>query len=82
MPRNPWAAAFLLALSLGAIASTWQTFRATAAGRLARLAETASREERYRAERSRDRALGAVRKLLETGSYESRADELCPDASR
>ena len=77
--RNPWVAAFLLALSLGAIVSTWQTFRATAAERLARLAETASREERYRAERSRDRAQGAVRKLLETGSYESRADELRPD---
>ena len=44
-----------------------------------RLAETASRKERYRAERSRDRAPGAVRKLLETGSYESHADELGPD---
>ena len=37
--RNPWAAAFSLALGLGAIASTWQAVRATAAERAARESE-------------------------------------------
>lgn len=62
--RNRWASAFLLALGLGVIASGWQAIRATAAERAARLAETTVRNERDRAQRARDRALGAVRELL------------------
>ena len=56
MPANPWAAAFLTALFFGTIGSSWQAIRATRA-------EATSRTERDRAERSRDRALEAVRKL-------------------
>ncbi|MFI5453933.1 MAG: tetratricopeptide repeat protein [Isosphaerales bacterium] len=48
--RNPWVAAFLVALMLGLIASVWQAVRATQAGRAARLAEAATRKERDRAE--------------------------------
>jgi serine/threonine protein kinase len=55
--RNPWAAAFLVALFCGTIGSLWQAIRATRA-------EAAARTDRDRAERSRDRALDAVRKLL------------------
>jgi tetratricopeptide (TPR) repeat protein len=62
--RNPWAAAFLAALFCGTIASSWQAFRATTAERAARIAGSDARTERDRAERSRDRALQAVRKLL------------------
>jgi serine/threonine protein kinase len=48
--RNPWVAAFLLALLLGAIGSTWQAVRATLAQRAARLAERTAHTERDRAE--------------------------------
>jgi tetratricopeptide (TPR) repeat protein len=37
--RNPWVAAFLAALVLGVIGSTWQAIRATGAEQAARLAE-------------------------------------------
>jgi tetratricopeptide (TPR) repeat protein len=47
--RNPWAAAFVTALVLGVIGSTWQAIRATGAERSARLAATS-------AERSEDEA--------------------------
>ena len=62
--RNRWASAFLLALGLGVIASGWQAIRATSAERAARQAEATIRNERDRAERARDRALGAVSELL------------------
>ncbi len=76
--RTPWAAAFLVALGLGTIASTWQAIRATAAQRAAvraemqsrrerdhaREAEAQTRRERDRAKVSRDRAVAAVRELL------------------
>jgi serine/threonine protein kinase len=71
--RSPWAAAFLAALFCGTVGSSWLALRATAAGRAARTAEAAARAERDRAERSRDRALQAVRKLLLMD--ESRGDE-------
>ena len=48
--RNPWVAAFLVALVLGLFASAWQAVRATQAERTARLAEGATRKERDRAE--------------------------------
>jgi len=48
--RNPWVAAFLAALGLGVIGSTWQAVRATSAERAARLAEATTRKERDRAE--------------------------------
>jgi tetratricopeptide (TPR) repeat protein len=48
--RNPWVAAFLVALVLGVIGSTWQAVRATFAHRGARLAEQTARRERDRAE--------------------------------
>jgi serine/threonine protein kinase/tetratricopeptide (TPR) repeat protein len=48
--RNPWVAAFLVALSLGVIGSTWEAVRANFAHREARLAETLARNERDRAE--------------------------------
>jgi serine/threonine protein kinase len=48
--RNPWVAAFLVALSLGLIVCVWQAARATQAERAARLAERATRKARDRAE--------------------------------
>ncbi len=62
--RNRWASAFLLALFIGVIASGWQAIRATSSEHAARQAEVTVRNERNRAERARDRALGAVRELL------------------
>ncbi len=55
--RNPWAAAFLVALGAGLVASTWQAVRATRA-------ESAARADRDRAERSFGRAVVAIRNLL------------------
>jgi len=54
--RNPWVAAFVLALALGAIGSTWQAVRATGAERVAKLAEATTRTERDRAQTERGRA--------------------------
>ena len=54
--RNPWVAAFLLALGLGAIGSAWQAVRATGAERAAKLAEAATRKEWDRAQTERGRA--------------------------
>jgi serine/threonine protein kinase len=48
--RNPWVTAFLVALTVGLIASAWQAVRATQAERAARAAEAATRKERDRAE--------------------------------
>jgi len=48
--RNPWVAAFLVALGLGVIGSTWQAVRATFAERAAKRAELTIRKERDRAE--------------------------------
>jgi eukaryotic-like serine/threonine-protein kinase len=48
--RNPWLAAFLVALVLGLVGSTWLAVLATQAERAARLAEGATRKERDRAE--------------------------------
>ena len=48
--RNPWAAAFLAALSFGVLGSSWQAIRATTAQRTATLAEAAAKKERDRAE--------------------------------
>ena len=48
--RNPWAASFLVALTLGVIGSTWQAIRATASERAARLAEDVARRERDHAQ--------------------------------
>jgi serine/threonine protein kinase len=79
--RNPWAAAFLLALALGLVASCWQAVRATAAERAARRAELQVRNERDHAEVSRNRALASVRELLlmENGGEQSlMSDELRP----
>ena len=48
--RNPWVAAFLMALMLGLCGSAWQAIRATRAEQLARSAEAATRNERDLAE--------------------------------
>jgi serine/threonine protein kinase len=48
--RNPWAAAFLVALVTGLIGSTWLAVRATGAERTARNAEAATHKEWGRAE--------------------------------
>jgi tetratricopeptide (TPR) repeat protein len=48
--RNPWIAAFLIALVLGVIGSTGQALRATLAERSARDSEATDRRERDRAE--------------------------------
>jgi serine/threonine protein kinase len=59
--RNPWAAAFLLALGIGLVASTWEALRATAAERASRQAEIQTRTERDQAELARNRATTAER---------------------
>ncbi len=59
--RNPWAAAFLLALGTGLVASTWQALRATSAEHTARRAESQARTERDQAEAARNRASAAER---------------------
>jgi tetratricopeptide (TPR) repeat protein len=48
--RNPWVAAFVVALTFGLLGSALQAIRATRAERAARLAEEATRTERDRAE--------------------------------
>jgi serine/threonine protein kinase len=89
--RNPWVTAFLAALTVGAIASSWEAFRATRAERTALRAEAAIRKERQRveierdhartertrAENSRDHALNAVRALLGSDP-QSRTEEMRP----
>jgi serine/threonine protein kinase len=80
--RNPWVAALLVVATIGAIASTWQALRATAAERTATHAEALTRKEwaraetergraeaeRNRAEKSRDRAVSALRVMFEADS--------------
>jgi serine/threonine protein kinase len=73
--RNPWVTAFLIAVTIGAIASTSLAIRATRAERSARNAQATTKKEwnraeteRNRAEKSRDRALSALRVLLGKGS--------------
>ena len=62
--RNPWAASFLVALTLGVIGSTWQAIRATASERAARLAEDVARRERDHAQSARNRAIASIGGLL------------------
>jgi serine/threonine protein kinase len=59
--RNPWAAAFLVALALGLVASIEEAVRATMAERAARQAEVRARNERDLAEAARNRATAAER---------------------
>jgi tRNA A-37 threonylcarbamoyl transferase component Bud32/tetratricopeptide (TPR) repeat protein len=69
--RNPWVAAFLVAIVLGAIASAKLAVRA-------RLAESATRAERDRAIQARDHAMGAVQILLKTDSEMIDLEEMRP----
>ena len=55
--RNPWVAAFGVALVLGVVGSTTLAIRATKAQRASRSAEAMARAERDRAVHARDRAL-------------------------
>jgi DNA-directed RNA polymerase specialized sigma24 family protein len=57
--RNPWAAAFLLALGTGLVASTWEALRAAAAERASHRAEIQARSERDQADVARRRATAA-----------------------
>jgi tetratricopeptide (TPR) repeat protein len=83
--RNPWVTAFLVALMLGTLASSWEAIRATSAERTARLAERAAGKERERAEternraeKLRDRAISAVRVLLGSKDPAARTEEMRP----
>jgi len=90
--RNPWVASFLVALTLGAIGSTWQAIRATAAGRAAKLAEISARADRNRAEVERDhaqrahnRAVSAIHGLLgmqDSGMQDSGEKSLITEETR
>ncbi len=62
--RNPWAASFLVALTLGVIGSTWQAIRATASESAARLSEDVARRESDHAQRARNRAITSIAGLL------------------
>ncbi len=62
--RNPWAASFMVALTLGVIGSTGQAIRATASERAARLAEDVARRERNNAQSARNRAIASIGGLL------------------
>ena len=53
--RNPWPSAFLVAMVLGVIGSTWQATRATGAERAARRAEEEARRSEAEAPCVRDR---------------------------
>ena len=62
--RNPWAASFLVALTLGVIGSAWQAIRAAASEHAARLAEDVAWRERNHAQSARNRAITSIGGLL------------------
>jgi tetratricopeptide (TPR) repeat protein len=58
--RNPWVAAFLVALVLGVIGSTWQAIRATGAERATRLAAAKAKRSESEALKSKSEAVATL----------------------
>jgi serine/threonine protein kinase len=69
--RNPWAAASIAILVVGTLVSATLAVRA-------RRAESATRDQRNRAERARDRAFGAINAIVLTDKDQMASEELRP----